>query len=284
MMNTHKGERSMTDDLRPTVGAAMPIDLLAQYGDWLIEGQRDIEIQDAFRPAVLDGDWRSLVSAARSALDGYRGRIGIHGPFDGLTLMSRDPRVRALVSERLCSGLEFGADLGATHMVIHSPFVFFGSPFVPHSPSAGRAEQIGPVHATLEKVLPFARQLNCTLVIENIFDTNPAPLLALVESFDSEHVRMSLDTGHAFLTQRIGGPPPDQWVREAGVLLGHLHLQDNDGHLDRHWAPGDGNINWMALFEALAEIQQRPRMIIEVRNYQDISRAEAWFVQRGLAR
>lgn len=267
----------------PTVGAAMPIEHLVHYREWLIEGQRDLEIQDAFRPDVLDGDWRSHVRTARDLLDGYTGRLGIHGPFDGLTLMSRDPQVRALVATRLCKGLEFGAALGATHMVIHSPFQFFGSPFVAHAPSAGRADQIGLVHATLERVLPLAQQANCTLVIENILDTNSAPLLALVNSFGSDHVRMSLDTGHAFLTQRIGGLPPDQWVYEAGGFVGHLHLQDNDGNLDRHWAPGDGNINWFALFEALRTLQHQPRMIIEVRNTHDIHRAATWLNQRELA-
>ena len=268
----------------PTVGAAMPITQLVHYRDWLIDGQRDLEIQDAFLPEILDGTWRPLVRTTHDMLDGYTGRLGIHGPFDGLTLMSRDPQVRALVAGRLCQGLEFGAELGATHMVIHSPFQFFGHPFVAHAASAGRADQIGLVHATLEHVVPFAQQANCTLVIENILDTNPAPLLALVKSFGSAHVRMSLDTGHALLTQRSGGPPPDQWVHEAGSLLGHLHLQDNDGNLDRHWAPGDGNINWMALFEALSRLHHQPRLIIEVRHKEDIGRAATWFKHRGLTR
>jgi sugar phosphate isomerase/epimerase len=260
----------------------MPINCLAQYREWLLDGQRDLEIQDAFQPDVLDNDWSSLVRQARQTLDGYTGRLGIHGPFDGLTLMSRDPQVRNFVAGRLRKGLEFGAELGATHMVVHSPFMFFGSPFVAHSASAGRAEQIDLVHATLETVLPLAEQHDCTLVIENIFDTNPAPLLALVNSFASEHVRMSLDAGHAFLTQRIGGPPADQWVREAGPLLGHVHLQDNDGHLDRHWSPGDGSINWEALFDALGASTGNPRMIIELRNLQDIPRASAWLAELEL--
>jgi sugar phosphate isomerase/epimerase len=274
----------MTKQKLPTVGAAMPIAQLATYREWLIADQRDLEIQDAFQADVLDGDWRPLIRTARDMLDGYTGRLGIHGPFDGLTLMSRDPQVRALVAARLCKGLEFGAELGATHMVIHSPFQFFGHPSVAHAPSAGRADQIGLVHATLERVLPIAQQANCTLVIENILDTNPAPLLALVQSFSSEQVRMSLDTGHAFLTHRIGGPPPDQWAHEAGPFLGHLHLQDNDGNLDRHWAPGDGNIHWFALFETLGTLQHQPRMIIEVRNKEDIERAAIWFSQHELAR
>lgn len=267
-----------------SIGVALLAKLLPRYRDWLIEGQRDLEIQDPAYPDVLDGDWRAVVRQARDQLDGYSGRLGIHAPFLGLTIMGHDKKVRALVVERLRQALEFAAELGATHMVIHSPFLFFGSPFHPHSQPHRRAEEIGLVQATLEPLLPLAQQLGCTLVIENITDTNPAPLLELVRSFNSEHVRMSLDTGHAFIAQRIGGPTPDQWVREAGALLGHVHLQDGDGHLDRHWPPGDGNLNWYALFEALGELDVCPRLVLELRNQEQVLRGFEWLMARGLAR
>jgi sugar phosphate isomerase/epimerase len=85
------------------------------------------------------------------------------------------------------------------------------------------------------------------LVFEGIQDKHPGPLLALVGSFESDLVRMSLDIGHAMITNRLGGPPVDQWVREAGPMLAHLHLQDSDGNIDRHWVPGQGQMNWYAL-------------------------------------
>jgi len=278
------GDEAMNTHERPTIGAAMPVAQLEAYAAWLIEGRRDLEIQDAFQPETLDGDWQPVLERARGLLDGHQGRLGIHGPFDGLTLMSRDPQVRGLVSQRLCTGLELAAALGATHMVVHSPFQFFGSPWVPHAAGTGRSEQIALVHATLEKVVPFAEAINCTLMIENILDRHPQPLLELIRSFDSPHVQMSLDTGHALITHRLGGPPPDQWVREAGTLLGHLHVQDTDGHGDRHWAPGDGELNWFALFEALRELPHRPRLLLELRQPQDIRRAADWLVHHGFAR
>lgn len=270
----------------PIVGAAMPIKQLAEHRDWLIADQRDLEIQDAFMPEVLDSDWSGLVRQARDLLDGYTGRLGIHGPFVGFSLSAGfDPKLGALIAERLRRALAFGAELGATHMVIHSPFIFFGAnTFLPHSPAFRQADEIALVHATLESVLPVAEQAKCTLVIENIQDTNAAPLRTLVQSFESEYVRMSLDTGHAFITHRASGPPPDQWVREAGPLLAHIHLQDTDGNVDRHWAPGNGSINWYALFEALGELQHQPRLILELRKHAEIPQGAAWFAQRGLAR
>jgi sugar phosphate isomerase/epimerase len=233
---------------------------------------------------VLDGDWRSLVRQIRDTLDGHTGRLGIHGPFIGLTIAAYDPKVRTVVAERLRQGVEFAAAIGATHMVLHSPFESLGSPLVVNTPALRHEQTIGLAHATLESVIPLAAQAGCTLVIENIFDANPAPWLALVRSFDTPTVRASIDVGHAIVTQRIGGPPPDQWVREAGSLLAHVHLQDTDGHLDRHWAPGAGSLNWYALFEALGEIQAQPRLILELRDHSQIARGAEFLAQHGLAR
>ena len=274
----------MTERTLPILGAALPIAALPDYRAWLLEGGRDLEIQDPFNPDVLDGDWAPLVRQARELLDGHAGRIGVHGPFDGLTLLSRDAKVRALATSRLQQGLELAGELGATHMVVHSPFIFFGGPFLPHSGGFDQERQIELIHRVVEPVLPTARDAGCALVVEGIQDKHTAPWLALIRSFGSDYVRASVDVGHAYITHTLGGPPPDGWVREAGPLLEHLHLQDTDGQVDRHWAPGDGSVNWHALFEALASLPHRPRLILEVKQKHDVRRGAEWLIGRGLAR
>lgn len=266
----------------PVLGAALPVDHLEAHRDWLLEAPRDLEVQDAVRPGVLDGDWRPLVRRVRELLAGHSGRLGLHAPFDGLSMASSDPAVRAFVSKRYTAALEFGAELGASHMVVHSPFIFFGHPQLAHAPTNGLGTLIAQAQATLEDVIPLAERLGCTLVVENIRDTNPRPLLTLVASLGSPRVRASLDTGHAFITHQVGGPTPDQWVREAGALLDHVHLQDNDGQLDRHWPPGDGGVNWRVLFGAIGELEQTPRLILEVRPG-DLRRGADHLTRLGLA-
>ena len=122
----------------PVLGAAMPSAKLAAYRNWLIENQRDLEIQDAAAPDFLDSDWKPTVKNIRSQLDGHTGRVGIHGPFWGIPIAAIDRKVRVAVKERLKQGLDFCAELGATHMVVHSPFDFLGTPCTLQRPSVSR--------------------------------------------------------------------------------------------------------------------------------------------------
>ena len=61
------------------LGAAMMTAEIPDHIDWLRERDRDLEIQDWFLPAALE-DPAPLVAAAKQALDGWSGRLGIHGP------------------------------------------------------------------------------------------------------------------------------------------------------------------------------------------------------------
>ncbi len=283
----------------PVVGAAMPVRALPEHVDWLKTSQRDLEIQDASFPAIFDDSWdyldripglrdrtshtrwRSLVEDAQTALDGYAGRISVHAPFTGLPLLTLDREVRDVVRKRLDQTLTFAEALGATQMVVHSPWTFFGGPYLPYSTPEECATVIGLVSELLAPIVERAASMGCVLVMEGIFDKNPGPLLDLVRAMASAHIRISLDTGHAYINYTQGGPPPDQWVREAGALLAHLHLQDGDGHVDRHWAPGRGDVNWYALFEALNELEHRPRLILETR---DFRAGAAWLSDQGYVR
>ena len=267
-----------------TVGAALKVADLPKFSDWLIADQRDLEVQDAIFPDVLDGDWQSVARQINTVLDGHTGRRGIHGPFFDISIMTRDPKARSLTQTRLQQALEFGAVMNASHMVMHSPFLYFGDPFLPHSLAMGQREQIELVHQTLEPVVAMATSTQCMLVIETIYDLNTEPLLNLVRSFESDYVKFSIDTGHVFITHQRGGPTPDQWAAAGSDVLAHLHLQDTDGRADRHWAPGRGGINWYALFEIIRQLNEQPRMILEMRNPDDILPGARWLADQGFTK
>lgn len=269
----------------PYIGAAMASDQLDTFSDWLIENQRDLELQDFISPFLLDDRTRldEKIKLIKSQLDGYDGRMGIHAPFINIPMGAWDPRIRMVVQERFKQALDVCAQIGATHMVVHSPLEFLGAPDSISQPMMGKTPLFELIHETMDDIVKQAESIKCMLVIENIFDKYPLLLTELVKSFKSDCVRQSLDTGHAYINYREGAPPPDYYVREAGQMLAHIHLQDTDGYSDRHWSIGDGKIDWKSLFDEIAVQGANPRLILELRNTDNIFRAAQWLSDHGLA-
>lgn len=268
----------------PVLGAAMTLEGLETYRDWIIADQRDLELQDFVSAEALNGDWQPLVTRARALLDGYRGRLGIHGPFWGLSLANPDPDLRALVTRRMEQGLAVCEALGATQMVIHSPYSTWMHNNLDNIVSA-RQEVVDLVHATLDPVIARAEAAGITMVLENIEDKDPDARCDLARSFDSAAVKVSVDTGHAHYAHgSTGAPPVDYFISRAGGLLEHVHLQDADGYADRHWAIGKGTVNWPAVFAALERSTGNPRLILELRKKDGILPSAEYLGGLGLAR
>jgi sugar phosphate isomerase/epimerase len=75
----------------------------------------------------------------------------------------------------------------------------------------------------------------------------------------------------------------DAFVIKAGNYLKHVHLQDADGFADRHWLPGDGTVNWRAVFSALEILNSNPRLILEVKDQENLMRGAKYLCDLGLA-
>ncbi|WP_066702803.1 sugar phosphate isomerase/epimerase family protein [Celeribacter ethanolicus] len=267
----------------PVIGAALNVEHLPGFRDWLFEKDRDLEIQSFIWPEMLiKGDWHDLVAEARRHLDGYKGRLGIHGPFWGLSFTNPDPDIRAVVRTRMMQGLEIAEALGARFMVIHSPYTTWDWHNLDMHPGA-RQRGIAMAQELLVDVVKRAENIGLTLMLENIEDIEPEDRKLLAQSFDSEAIRLSVDTGHAHYAHgATGARPVDHFIRSAGDMLGHVHLQDADGFADRHWPIGEGTIRWHEVFRALAEQATEPRLILELRDPVGIERSMDWLSREGL--
>lgn len=267
----------------PVLGAALFADELERLHNWVMERHRDLELQDFVYAETLNGDWTPIADRYSRLLAGHQGRVGIHGPFWGFDIATMDPEVRAIVKKRLMQGLDVCERLGATHMVVHSPYTTWDYNNLANYPGA-REQLLERSHLSLKEAASRAASIGCTLVIENIEDIDTGFRVELARSFESEAVRVSIDTGHAHYAHVSNGAPPvDYFVRAAGGMLAHVHLQDADGHADRHWAPGEGNILWRSVFDAIAECGSNPRLIMELADKSRLVQAAAWLEERGIA-
>ena len=70
----------------PLLGAAMTVAELEGLQDFILSRDRDLELQDFCELGALDADWKPAAERAKALLSGYKGRLGIHGPFWGFTI------------------------------------------------------------------------------------------------------------------------------------------------------------------------------------------------------
>ncbi|KPP90210.1 MAG: Sugar phosphate isomerase/epimerase [Rhodobacteraceae bacterium HLUCCA08] len=265
------------------IGACLKSAEIAAHRDWLFAAERDIEIQDFMSHAALTTEFADRIAAARTALDGHSGRVGIHGPFEGLDIDNKDAELRPLITARLIRALEAADRIGARQMVLHSPYTAWYQNNVFCGPGY-QERKLALVHDLLGPVVSAAERLGIVLVIENIEDVRPETRRAMVDSFDTPAIALSIDTGHAQLARRMSGAPPvADFVADAGDQLAHVHLQDVDGHADRHWAPGEGEIEWTAVFRALSACKSAPHLVLELSDKTHIPKGFAHLQALGIA-
>lgn len=274
----------MTD--LPLLGAAMPTDTLETLQAFILEENRDLELQDFVDCDLLNGDWKAVADRSRRLLTGYTGRLGIHGPFWGLNIASPDFEMRALNRRKHLQGIEVCEYLGATQMVIHSPYTTWSYNNLDNAAECKEYDRLlENCHDTMDAVVKRAEECGVTMVIENIEDIDPDIRCILADSFNSPAMAVSIDTGHAHYAHGTNGAPPvDYYVRRAGNHLQHIHLQDADGYADRHWGIGEGTIRWPSVFRALSELNSQPRLILELRDNANILPSVAYLQSLGLAR
>lgn len=265
----------------PVIGAQMTVLDIDRHRDWLFGHDRDIELAEFCMADVLDSP-DPFVGMVKTKLNGWSGRLGIHGPFSGFELDTKDREVRRVVQKRLDQALDVCARIGASQMVIHSPYTLWDVGNL-DTKTEGRAARVSAILDTLKPAITRAEDIGVEMVLENIRDSDPVHRADVVTAADTPALRLSLDVGHAFWAERTcGAPVVADWVRAAGALLGHVHLQDTDGIADRHWVPGEGAVPFPAIFDALAETGGRSRLIIEIKNFDRIEDAAANLVSLGL--
>lgn len=247
------------------LGAQVNLDLIDnELTDWLNEADRPLEIDDFAREHILD-DPSGAIAIAKSKLCPINGPIGIHGPVPAPTFLVADPDIEAMIQKRMQQALRACDAIGATHMVVHSPFIFLGEPYQSYDHRPILCTAIDKAAGFLSALSSAAADAGVTIVVENVHDKRPEPLIALVDAIDQPNVKLSIDTGHASVTARDGGLEPDIWISRYGMRLAHLHIADCDGQADRHWVPGQGALPWVRIGQEIASIEPVPRSIMEFR-------------------
>lgn len=196
-----------------------------------------LEIDEFCTAMNFDTDFDQWVALARKALSASNSLI-LHAPFSELSPCAVDPLVRRVTRHRLDQALDLCKSYGIRRMVVHTGFIprtYFPVWFV---------EQASGFFRSFLDSCPS----DFELLIENVLDPDPQPILDMVQAIGDPRAGVCLDVGHANVAS---GLPLSHWLDVLGPVIRHYHVHDNDGRNDLHLVPGQGNLGFPGLFDAL---------------------------------
>lgn len=218
-----------------------------------LEKTIDIFARAGFRGIDFNTDFEQYCTDAHSPefyrqIKAYANERGIgfyqaHAPFlSGFA----EPAVRDEHLSKVIKGLYHSSLLGAQMVTVH-PCKFLDA--------QGQWNDDAIMEYNLsyyKKLIPYAREYNVKIAIENIhghITKTPEALLALLDALDSDVFTICYDVGH----DQIAGNNPAETIRKLGTRIGCTHIHDNDGTHDLHTLPYYGVIDWENVMKAFAQ-------------------------------
>jgi sugar phosphate isomerase/epimerase len=208
---------------------------------------------------------RAHYSNIQSQMDDIRKRLRRHG----MGLVCHMPTfvytadltasIREASLAEVIHSLETAADLEAMKIVLHPSII---------SGLGGLVKEEAVAHAleSLSTIYHSARQLGLTLCFENMFPrlaymVEPREFAEIFNLFPD--MRLTLDTGHAFIDARREKRIID-FIRHLPDRIAHLHISDNRGKRDDHLPLGKGGIRFEKITTALEGIGYNETCTLEI--------------------
>ncbi len=201
-------------------------------------------------PDIVLGDILPVVDLLKDA--GVPARL--HGPFQNLTLGAKDEHIRHYSRDVILRGFQVARMVGSPFMVMHSGYLPQYSPVSAKGWWKCFSEEF-------PRVLTEAQECGVMLLVENTYESDPSFFERLFETYENPALGMCLDVGHAHCYSDV---PPKEWAERFRERIKHLHLSDNDGETDRHWALGTGTVDVASALEVFAHLDERPTITFEV--------------------
>lgn len=177
------------------------------------------------------------------------------GPFSEIEPSVADPAVRKYTFEYLSGMIEKGADIGIDKFIIHPS----GEPIAEED----RAERMKYSMEMMDKFAEFAHRQGAVMLVEDLPRTclgrDSDDILQLLSANDK--LRVCFDTNHLLKED------PMVFLDRVGDKVASLHISDYDFVDERHWIPGQGDMDWVAFVNKLEEIQYKGVWMYEISFY-----------------
>ena len=161
-------------------------------------------------------------------------------PFETIDVSSLDEKKRKVTVAYCAELIKKAADIGIDKFVIHPS----AEPIAPDE----RAGRIGASKESLAFLAEAAAREGGIICIEDL----PRTCLGncsgdILELLGADgRLRVCFDTNHLLFENEA------DFIKRVGDRIVTTHVSDRDAEDERHWLPGEGVIDWAALYSALA--------------------------------
>jgi sugar phosphate isomerase/epimerase len=172
-----------------------------------------------------------------------------------------DPHYRRVRVDHTLRSLELASQLGAPSITTEP-----GGPLENGQSWSSALEQFV---EELKPAIELAEHLDIWLLIEpepGLLIENADQFLEFMSHIDSPRVGLNFDIGHFYCV----GEDPAQTIRRLSSMIRHFHIEDiASSRVHRHLIPGDGAIDFAAVFQAIREIRYEGWITVELYPYVD---------------
>lgn len=176
-----------------------------------------------------------------------------HLPFNPFSQIDiSDPETSEYAVSYFSDIIKQYADIGVNKVVIHPS----GEPI----DEKDRGIRMECAKKSLKKLAEFADSLDTVIAVENLPRTclgRDSKDIAELISVD-ERLMVCFDTNHLLKEN------PLDFIKALGDKIITLHVSDYDFIDERHWLPGEGEINWQEMISALKEVNYDGPWLYEV--------------------
>ncbi len=210
---------------------------------------------------IFEDSMEEIFAHYREELDAIRGNglriVQAHAPFP--LYVKNFPEFNEYAAKICRQCLRFCGEVGVKYLVVHGISLEIGDET--QNPDTIRRMNL----ELYESMIPILRQNEVTVCLENLFTgyegcavegvcSDPTEAIEYIDYLNNRAGKkcfaLCLDTGHL----NVLGKSQKLYIQKLGSRIRALHLHDNNGVKDQHFAPYAGTIRWDDVVDGLREI------------------------------
>ena len=208
-----------------------------------------IDVQTDVQPNALESFDAQRVKNVRELKEKHNINLGLH-TLSGVNVAEISPFCRDAVDQYLKAYIDLAPQVGAEWIVVHGGYHFTNCRTIRMQAAIERLKRIAG-YAEEKGVLLLLENLNWEPVLAevNYMPVTPAETMHFLTEIDSPAVRWSFTANHAHFLPGVGIA---NFIDAVDFSYCHeVRLADNNGSYEIHQRPGEGTIDFGAMFKKI---------------------------------